>query len=104
AAYFDSIEHNVVGFGADLSVFACFQQRNIVSFRSCKWVMDRVPSLFFGAPLQERKFGDPKEIELLGTAHQILILSDAQPEAAEHFAGDVPLVGGKQDEIAFLNL
>ena len=65
AADLDAIQDNVVSFGAHFAEFLLVEQRHIFRFRSGKRMMHRVPFIFLGAPLQERKIGHPKKIELL---------------------------------------
>ena len=57
-------------------------------------MMHGVPFVFFGAPLQERKIGHPEKIEFVRDVVAVSLLNfcDAQPDAAEHFAGDLPFV------------
>ena len=83
--------------------------------------MHRVPFIFLGAPLQQRKIRYPKKIPVrarhetspsnwrTGQAFcdlptQILNLGHAQPNPAEHFAGDLPFICGEEsirDVMAF---
>src|SRR5882724_5456782 len=62
AADLDTIQNDVVRFGANLWKLLRLKQRHVFRFRSCKGMMHGVPFVFFRAPLEERKVCDPKKI------------------------------------------
>ena len=66
-------------------------------------MMHRVPFAGCGVELEEGEIGHPEKIELFGV-RQALKLGDAQTQPAEDFAGDFPVVGREEDEIAFFDL
>ena len=47
AAEFIAVQHDVVGHGADLSVVARFQMRNVLGFRAGERMMHRHPCVVF---------------------------------------------------------
>ena len=85
-------------------------------------MMHRVPFILLGAPLQKREIGHPEKIKLCvetfngrGTigvgdfgnprfkSRHLALISLCEVGFAQNFAGDVPFVGGEQDQIAFRN-
>ena len=66
-------------------------------------MVHRAPFAGRGIALEEGKIGYPEKVELIGV-RQALKLSDAQTQSPEYFAGDFPLVGREEDEVAFFNL
>jgi len=103
AAEFESIEDDVVGDRADAGEFTGFEFGKVPGHRPGEGVVNGVPAVFLGVPAQERKLGDPQEIELRRIGDELLKLGDAKPHAAEDFANRLPRAGAEEDEIALLD-
>src|SRR5438874_13800341 len=59
----NAVENNVVSFGADLGKFVpIVQERKVLRFGSGERMMDRIPFIFFRAPLHQRKIRYPEEV------------------------------------------
>ena len=101
ATNLNTVHDHVVGFGADFGELLRVEQRHIISVRAREWMMDRVPFSLFGAELQEREIRHPKKIEHLGAGNRLQDFGRAQAQTAEHFAGDVPFIGRKKNQVAF---
>src|SRR5205823_10358389 len=108
AADFDSVSDYVVGIGAHFAEFFLLKQRKIFGFRSGEGMMDRVPFIFLGAPLHQRKICHPEKVQvragLAFNRSQTLDFRYAQSDSSEHFAGDLPFSGGEENTIAFLDM
>src|SRR5713226_5007846 len=125
AADLDAVEHDVVRFRPNFGKFLGIEKRRVLRLRTGEWMMDRVPFIFLGAPLHERKICYPQKIPVRAgvrarhgtspsiwrtgpaisrSAMQILNLCDAQTNPSEHFAGNLPFVRAEENQIAFLDL
>jgi len=63
ASNLHTVEDDVVSFRTDLGkLVPIVQERNILRFGSGERMMDRVPFIFFGAPLQQREIRYPEEV------------------------------------------
>src|SRR4029077_6783482 len=67
-------------------------------------MMHRGPFVFLGAPFEKRKICDPKEIPDFTSERELLHLRDTQPQAAQDFAGDSPLVSRKKNAISLIDV
>ena len=109
AADLDTVQYDVVRLGANIREFLCFKQRQVLSFRSGKGMMHRVPFVFLGTPFKEWKICHPKKIPFRRARRsrptlQILYFSNTQPQPAKHFASDFPLICGEENAIAFFDI
>src|SRR5438270_10538186 len=107
AADLHAVEHDVVSFRTDLGKFVpIVHERKVLGFGSGERMMDRIPFIFFRAPLHQRKIRYPEEIPdvragvragwaVTGRALQIQDFRDAQSNSTQDFAGDLPLVGAE---------
>src|SRR5207249_8424980 len=104
AADLDTVEHNIVGLGANFPKLLCLKQRNVFRFWSCERMMHRVPFVFLGAPFEERKICNPEEIPDFGSRRKLLHLCDAEPQPTEHFTCNFPFIRAEEDAVAFCDL
>ena len=83
------------------------EQRNILGHRRGERMMAGIPAVVLAVETEQRKFHDPEEVELMRINRQLALpfqnLGAIQTDLAEDFAGVQPLVGGEQNQIAFLN-
>src|SRR6266404_9573187 len=67
ASDFNTVQDDVVRFGAHLAELLFIEQWQVLGFRSGERMMDRIPFVLFRAPLQQWEIGDPKKIKQLRT-------------------------------------
>src|SRR4029077_20761594 len=77
AADLRAVEDQVVGLGADAARIG-FELVDVFIARRRERMMHRVPASVLGVVLEERKLGDPEELEGV-RVQQILFLRDRQP-------------------------
>src|SRR5437870_9539014 len=105
AADLNAVENNVVSFRASLGKFVpIVQERKVLRFGSGERMMDRIPFIFFRAPLHQRKIRYPEEVPdvragraVTRSALQIQDFRDAQSNSTQDFAGDLPFIGAEQN-------
>ena len=102
-ADFNTVENNIVGQSADFAIFAGLEKRDVLQARTGERMMDGVPFLLFFAPGEKRKIDNPEEIEGGRSFEGIQHFGNAQTHAAEGLASGFPLVGAKQNEVAFFD-
>ena len=70
-------------------------------------MMAGIPAVLLAVETEQRKFDDPQEIEPVGIDRQLALrlehVGAIKPDLAQNFAGVEPLVGGEQDQVAFLD-
>src|SRR5471032_267679 len=81
AADFGSVEHQVVGLRAHLARLA-LELVPVLVVRRGERMVHRVPAAVFRAVLEQRKVGDPEELELL-RVQQVLLLRDRETQLTE---------------------
>ena len=71
-------------------------------------MMAGIPAVLFAVETEQRKFDDPEEIKpAVGNGELALGLENVgaiEPDFAEDFAGVEPLVGGEENQVAFLDV
>src|SRR5204863_3343965 len=66
----NAVENNVVSFRTDLGKFVrIVQERKVLRFGSGERMMDRIPFIFFRAPLHQRKIRHPEEVPDVRARH-----------------------------------
>src|SRR5438552_13299265 len=100
----NAVEHDVVSFRTDLGKFVpIVQERKVLRFGSGERMMDRIPFIFFRAPLHQRKIRYPEEVPDIRAgvraglafnrdAKIVLVLRAAQSNSYQEFAGNLPFI------------
>jgi len=69
--------------------------------------MTRIPPVLFLVEAQQRKIHNPQEVKPIGGNRQLPLpfqnVRAVKPDFAEDFARIQPLIGGEQNQIAFLD-
>ena len=106
AAEFDAIHDDVVMLAANFFRIS-FQQRDVFRDGCGERMMAGIPAVLFAIKAEQRKFDDPEKIKLLRIYHELPLpfqnLGAIKANLAEDFASVQPLVGGEENQIAFLN-
>ena len=106
AAEFGAVDDDVVVLAANFLGFG-FEEWDVVRDGGSKRMVAGVPAVLFFVEAEEGEIDDPKEVELVsGDVEFAFGFEDfgaVEADAAEDFAGVEPLVGGEEDEVAFLD-
>ncbi len=106
-AEFHAVHHDVVVLAADF-LGVGLEQRDVVGHGCGERMMAGIPAVLFAVEPEQRKFDDPEEIELIRRNRQLALrlehVGAIEPDLAEDFARGQPLIGGEQDQVAFLDL
>ena len=107
AAQLDAVDDDVVVLAADLFRVA-LEQRDVLGHRRGERMMTGIPAVLFVVEPEERKFNHPQEIEAVGGNGELALglehVGAVKSDFSEDFAGGQPLVGGKQNQVAFFDL
>src|SRR5688572_18233425 len=84
-----------------------FEEANVFGNWSRERMMAGVPPVLFLVEAEQREINDPEKVEAIGWDRQFALsfkeLGAIKPDLAQDFAGSEPLVGGKQDQVTFLD-
>src|SRR6202000_390187 len=107
AAEFDAVHNHVIMLAADFFRIG-LEKRNVLAYRRGERMMAGIPAVLFAIETEERELDHPQEIETVGRNNKLPLplqnVGAIETNLAEDFAGREPLIGGEQNQIAFLDL
>ncbi len=106
AAEFHAVHDHVIMLAAHF-LRVGLEQRDVLGYRRGERMMARIPAVLFAIKPSSGKLDDPKEIKLMRINHQLPLpfqnVGAIQTDFAEDFTGVQPLVGGEENQVAFLD-